>query len=122
MIGYTTVGTRDMDKAKAFYGELLSLLGAKLVIDMGRLALFGVGRGQPMFGVCLPYDGQVCQQGNGNMIALTAASNELVDQLYAKALELGASDEGAPGLRLPTFYGAYVRDPDGNKLAFFKMT
>ena len=122
MIGYVTVGTQDMAKAKAFYGELLGLLGAKLVIDMGRLALFGTGRGKPMFGVCLPYDGQPQQQGNGNMVALSAESEERVDQLYAKALELGASDEGAPGLRMPTFYGAYVRDPDGNKLAFFKMS
>lgn len=122
MIGYTTIGTRDMAKAKEFYGELLGLLGAKLVLDMGRLALFGTGRGQPMFGICLPYDGQVAEQGNGNMVALTAESEEQVDQLYAKALELGASDEGAPGSRMPTFYGAYVRDPDGNKLAFFKMT
>ena len=122
MIGYVTVGTRDMDQAKAFYGELLGLLGAKVVIDMGRLALFGNGRGKPMFGVCLPYDGQACQQGNGNMVALTAESEEQVDQLYAKALGLGASDEGAPGLRMPTFYGAYVRDLDGNKLAFFKMS
>ncbi|MHA6492817.1 VOC family protein [Pseudomonas borbori] len=121
MIGYVTIGTQDMTKAKAFYGELLALLGGKLVIDMGRLALFGVGRDKPMFGVCLPYDGQVAQSGNGNMVALAAASNEDVDKLYAKALELGASDEGAPGLRMPTFYGAYVRDPDGNKLAFFKM-
>lgn len=121
MIGYVTVGTQDMDKAKAFYGELLGLLGAKVVIDMGRLALFGNGRGKPMFGICLPYDGQPAQQGNGNMVALTAESEEQVDQLYAKAIALGASDEGAPGLRMPTFYGAYVRDPDGNKLAFFKM-
>ena len=75
-----------------------------------------------MFGVCLPYDGQPQQQGNGNMVALSAESEEQVDQLYARALELGASDEGAPGLRMPTFYGAYVRDPDGNKLAFFKMS
>lgn len=122
MIGYITIGTQDMTRAKAFYTELLGLLGAKLVIEMGRLALFGTGRGQPMFGVCLPYDGQVAERGNGNMVALTAESSEQVDQLYAKALELGASDEGAPGLRLPTFYGAYVRDPDGNKLAFFKMS
>ena len=122
MIGYVTIGTRDMAKAKEFYAELLGLLGAKLVIDMGRLALFGTGRGQPMFGICLPYDGQAAEQGNGNMVALTADSNEQVDQLYAKALERGASDEGAPGLRMPTFYGAYVRDPDGNKLAFFKMS
>jgi catechol 2,3-dioxygenase-like lactoylglutathione lyase family enzyme len=121
MIGYVTIGTQDMDKAKAFYGELLGLLGAKVVIDMGRLALFGVGRGKPMFGICLPYDGQPAQQGNGNMVALTAESEEQVDQLYAKAIALGASDEGAPGWRMPTFYGAYVRDLDGNKLVFFKM-
>lgn len=122
MIGYVTIGTQDMAKAKAFYGELLAPLGAKLVIDMGRLALFGAGRGKPMLGVCLPYDGQPAQAGNGTMVALAAESTELVDQLYAKALELGATDEGAPGARMPTFYGAYVRDPDGNKLVFFKMS
>ncbi|AYC33929.1 VOC family protein [Pseudomonas cavernae] len=121
MIAYVTLGTQDMDKAKAFYGELLAPLGAKLVVDMGRLALFGVAPGQPMFGVCLPYDGQPASTGNGTMVALPTASREQVDALYAKALALGASDEGAPGARMPTFYGAYVRDPDGNKLAFCKM-
>ncbi|MEO8640742.1 VOC family protein [Pseudomonas sp.] len=121
MIGYVTIGTKDMAKAKEFYTDLLSLLGAKMVIDMGRLALFGTGYDKPMFGICLPYDGQPAQQGNGSMVALTAASSEQVDQLYAKALELGATDEGAPGARMPTFYGGYVRDLDGNKLAFFKM-
>ncbi|WP_017937936.1 VOC family protein [Zestomonas thermotolerans] len=122
MIGYVTIGTRDMDKAKAFYGELLALLDARLVMDMGRLALYGNGAGKPMLGVCLPYDGQPATAGNGTMVALAAASTEQVDALYAKALELGGSDEGTPGYRLPTFYGAYVRDLDGNKLAFFKMT
>ncbi|CAD5109097.1 VOC family protein [Zestomonas carbonaria] len=120
MIGYVTIGTHDMDKAKAFYGELLAPLGARIVVDMGRLALYGNAPGKPMFGICLPYDGQPATSGNGTMVALAADSKEQVDELHARALALGATDEGAPGARLPTFYGAYVRDPDGNKLAFFK--
>ena len=120
MIGYVTVGVRDMDRAKAFYGELLAELNAKLVVDMGRLALYGNAPGKPMFGICLPYDGVAAQPGNGVMVALPVAANEQVDALHARALALGATDEGAPGLRMPTFYGAYVRDPDGNKLAFYK--
>jgi catechol 2,3-dioxygenase-like lactoylglutathione lyase family enzyme len=45
-----------------------------------------------------------------------------IERVYNKALELGATDEGAPGERLPVFYGAYVRDPDGNKICFYEMT
>lgn len=119
MIGYVTIGTRDMEKAKDFYGQLLEPLGAKLVIDMGRIALFGSGAGQPMLGVCIPHNEEEPHPGNGNMIAFTAGSEENVDKLYAKALELGATDEGAPGKRGETFYGGYFRDPDGNKAVFF---
>lgn len=119
MIGYVTIGTRDMDKAKAFYSELLAPLGAKMVIDMGRIALFGTDPGQPMLGVCIPWDEKDPDPGNGTMIAFTAGSRENVDKLYAKALELGATDEGEPGERSPTFYGGYFRDPDGNKAVFF---
>lgn len=120
MIGYVTLGTRDLDRAKAFYAELLAPLGAKLQLDLGRLALYGQSMGQPMLGVCLPYDGQPAHAGNGNMTALPVGSREQVDQLHAKALAMGASDEGAPGERMPSFYAAYLRDPDGNKLALFK--
>lgn len=119
MIGYVTIGTRDMEKAKNFYSQLLEPLGAKLVIDMGRIALFGSGVGQPMLGVCIPYDEKDPHPGNGNMIAFTAGSEENVDKLYARALELGGTDEGAPGKRGETFYGGYFRDPDGNKAVFF---
>ncbi|MFI8746436.1 VOC family protein [Pseudomonas sp. NPDC077186] len=119
MIGYTTVGTHDLNNAKAFYGELLAGLGAKPLVDMGRLALFGTSMQQPMFGVCLPYDQQQACVGNGCMTALVAGSREKVDELHAKALSLGGSDEGAPGERMPGFYIGYFRDPDGNKLAFF---
>ena len=51
--------------------------------------------------------------GNGTMVALGAASREQVDAVHAKALELGGSDEGAPGQRWPGFYAAYFRDLDG---------
>ena len=74
-----------------------------------------------MLAVCIPYDEQAPHQGNGNMIAIPGGDRAGVDKLYVKAIELGATDEGEPGERLPVFYGAYVRDPDGNKLCFYEM-
>ena len=122
MIGYVTIGVRDMEKAKAFYSELLSDLGASVLMDMGRIAFIGTGPGQPMLSICEPYDEGDPDPGNGNMVAIDPGSREMVDKLYAKALELGASDEGAPGQRIEdVFYGAYIRDPDGNKLAFYEF-
>lgn len=122
MIGYVTVGVSDMDRAKAFYSGVLASLGAKVLADMERIAFIGKSMGEPMVAVCLPYNEEAPHPGNGNMLAFTAGSRENVDTLYHKALELGASDDGAPGERIPdVFYGAYVRDPDGNKIAFFQF-
>ena len=72
-----------------------------------------------MLGVCKPYDGKPATGGNGTMVALTAKSREIVDAVHAAALAAGGADEGAPGLRGDTFYGAYFRDLDGNKLCVF---
>ena len=121
MIGYVTIGTADMEKAKQFWVDLLEPLGAKLIMDMGRIAFIGSNMGQPMLALCTPYDGAGTHPGNGNMLALPAETREEVDALYAKAIELGATDEGEPGERMPTFYGGYFRDPDGNKACFYKM-
>ena len=121
MIGYVTIGTNDMEKAKAFYTALLEPLGAKLLMDIGRIAFIGSGMDQPMLAVCVPYNEDDPSPGNGNMLAFPAGSRENVDKLYAKAIELGATDEGEPGERMPTFYGGYFRDPDGNKAVFFQM-
>lgn len=122
MIGYVTIGVSDMAKAKDFYSGLLSDLGAKVLLDMGRIAFIGKSMAEPMLAICTPFDGESNHPGNGNMTALPAGSKEAVDQLYQKAIELGASCEGEPGQRIPgQFYGAYVRDPDGNKLAFFQF-
>jgi len=120
MIGYVTIGVSDMQRAKDFYTELLKDMGASVLIDMDRIAMIGKSMQEPMLAVCLPYDGEPNHPGNGNMVAITAGSKENVDALYKKAIELGASCDGEPGQRTPDmFYGAYVRDKDGNKLAFF---
>lgn len=120
MIGYVTLGVSNLEQAKAFYGELLSELGAKPLIEMDRIAFFGKDMSQPMLAVCIPYDQGENHPGNGNMVALNPGSKEACDALYRKAISLGASCDGEPGQRIPDmFYGAYVRDADGNKLCFF---
>jgi len=122
MIGYLTIGVTDMDKAKAFYTELLAELGASLLIDMDRIAFVGKDMASPMLAVCIPYNESDPQPGNGNMFAINPGSKEQVDALYRKAIELGATCDGEPGQRIPDmFYGAYVRDPDGNKMAFYEF-
>jgi len=120
MIGYVTVGTNDLEKAKAFYDSLLGELGGKRTMTMDRMQFYGAGNG-PMVAVCKPYDEMPATGGNGTMISLSAASREAVDKVHAKALAGGAKDEGAPGLRGDTFYGGYFRDLDGNKLCVFTM-
>jgi predicted lactoylglutathione lyase len=120
MIAYTTIGVSDLEKAKQFYCDLFADQGAKVLIDAGRIAMIGPEMGKPMVAVCTPYNGEAPHPGNGTMLAFAAGSKEAADALFEKAISLGATSEGDPGQRIPDrFYGAYVRDPDGNKLCFF---
>ncbi len=122
MLAYATIGTNDMERAVAFYDALLAELGIKQLFGMDRIKFYGRSTDEAMLAVCIPYDEQPHERGNGQMIAIPGGSREMVDNLHARALELGATDEGAPGERIPNvFYGAYVRDPDGNKLCFMEM-
>ena len=125
MIGYVTLGTQDVPRSRAFYDQLLALLGASRIMEFGDFTMWGTGPGSPGIATTPPYDGGAQHPGNGTMTALTVDRRALVDQIHAKALELGGSDEGAPGLRGEegpnAFYGAYFRDPDGNKLCAFRM-
>ncbi|MFK7731677.1 MAG: VOC family protein [Pseudomonadales bacterium] len=122
MIGYVTIGVKDMERAKAFWSELLADMGCTVLFDMGRIAMLGRSMEEPMLAVCIPYDESEHNSGNGNMVAFAPGSREMIDKLYAKALELGGTDEGEPGVRVEdVFYGAYFRDPDGNKAVFYEM-
>jgi len=127
MIGYATLGSNDIDKALTFYDALFAAVGGKRLMQMPderQLTFYGNGPGKPMLAIGKPYDGGTATFGNGTMVALAADSREQVDQIHAKAVELGGADEGAPGTRGPDamgFYGAYFRDLDGNKFCAFKM-
>ena len=120
MIGYTTIGVKDLDAAKQFYSELLD---SKVLVDVGRLAMIGKSMGEPKVAVCVPYNEEDPHPGNGNMIAFPGGSQEGAAAMYHKAIELGVTCDGAPGSRIEgQFYGGYVKDPDGNKLCFFDFS
>ena len=127
MIGYATVGTNDIDRARAFYDDLLGGIGARRVMEFPEngFTMYGTGERRPGLAITRPYDGGPARAGNGNMVALAMDSRARVDHLHARALELGGSDEGPPGVRGPegdrAFYGAYFRDLDGNKLCVFAI-
>jgi catechol 2,3-dioxygenase-like lactoylglutathione lyase family enzyme len=119
---YATFGTNDVEKATAFYDEILAMIGASRVGAIDRGIFYG--RGMMEFGILSPADGGTAAVGNGAMIALDAPSRAVVDAMHAKALTLGARCEGPPGMRDEDpngFYGAYFRDPEGNKLCAFHI-
>ena len=129
MLTYVSLGTNDLARATAFYDATLATLGLQRCItgdpDWDRIcAGWGTyeGGGAREFALWVgrPFDQQPATSGNGTMIALRAGSWKAVDDFHAAALAHGGTSEGAPGLRAhysPDFYAAYVRDPDGNKLA-----
>ena len=128
MIGYVTVGSDNMPRARDFYDQLLgSTIGAKRIMefgdDLGGFTMWGTGFDKPGLAVTNPFNQQPATAGNGNMSAIAMNSRAKVDEIHAKALELGGTCEGPPGVRgdegPQAFYGAYFRDLDGNKLAAF---
>ncbi len=121
MIGYVTLGTNDLARAAKFYDTLLAEIGAKRVMESERFIAWGTGPDSPGLGLTMPYDGKPATVGNGVMVALVVDSQEKVDRVYNKAIELGAKDEGPAGPRGDGFYAGYFRDPDGNKLNAFCM-
>lgn len=117
MLAYVTLGTQDLDRASAFYDAVLAEIGAKRFMEEpGYFIAWGNSKDGAGLGITYPFDKQKASVGNGTMVALAAADREQVDRVYAKAIELGGTDEGAPGQRYPGFYAAYFRDLDGNKI------
>lgn len=120
MIGYVTLGTNDLPRAVAFYDALFAVAGASRQWESERSTAWGTSADTPALCVIKPFDGQPATAGNGAMVALHMPGREAVDAFYAKAIELGAKDEGKPGPRgSGGYYGAYFRDSDGNKIAAY---
>jgi catechol 2,3-dioxygenase-like lactoylglutathione lyase family enzyme len=124
MIHYITLGSSDLGRSGRFYDAVLAPLGYVRLVSTDEELGYGVAP-QPghkrkcWLWVLKPFNGQPASAGNGVDLAFVAPSRVAIDAFHAAALAHGGSDEGAPGLRLhysPTFYTAYVRDPDGNKL------
>jgi catechol 2,3-dioxygenase-like lactoylglutathione lyase family enzyme len=122
MIGYVTLGTNKMDEAAAFYDALLGTLGASRMMEAETFIAWATGPGAPAISIIKPADGNAATVGNGVMVAIALDSNAKLDALHAKALELGGTDEGAPGERGDNFYAGYFRDLDGNKLNAFHFS
>ncbi|MBT5264415.1 MAG: VOC family protein [Rhodospirillaceae bacterium] len=120
MIGYVTLGTNDYDRALEFYDALLGEIGSARVLSNDYITLWGNKAGGAMIGVIKPHDKQDASVGNGVMPAILVQDASTVARLHAKARELGGLDEGTPGPRGDNASSfAYVRDLDGNKLAFY---
>ncbi|MGP4803606.1 VOC family protein [Agrobacterium cavarae] len=123
MIGYTMVGTKDLDRAVVFYDAIFTEMGFTRCFKDDQVSFWGdkVNVEAPRFATGYPFNGESANLGNGGMTAFLIDSAVKIDRLYAIAMGLGGSDEGPPGLRPhygEGFYAAYLRDPDGNKIAF----
>lgn len=117
---HVTVGTNDLEKARAFYDNVLATLGYKRFTDLGDNGSIW-GEDAPSFFVLKPANGEPATVGNGVTVSFIAPSRAAVDAFHAAAMAAGSSDEGAPGTRdwAPNAYAAYARDPDGNKLTSY---
>lgn len=122
MLSHVFIGVNDFDRAMAFYGPVLERLGLVLRFAEAARPWAGwqtPGVARPLFLVGRPFDGQPATPGNGAMNALLAVDRATVDAVHALALHHGGTCEGLPGLRPEYhahYYGAYFRDPEGNKL------
>ncbi len=121
---YIAIGSNDLDRSYAYYDPVMTALGAKVAFEYAGITKcykfpdgFCVWIGKPQ-------NGEAAAPGNGHTAGFSVDSTDAVDLAYAAALANGGSDEGAPGPRPlygPDFYGAYARDPDGNKMSFVTL-
>jgi catechol 2,3-dioxygenase-like lactoylglutathione lyase family enzyme len=118
MLHHVSVGVKNVEQAAAFYDAILAALGYKRTAQYLPFAI-GYGEGTSVFWIQLPHDQQSASVGNGAHVGFSARSRDAVHRFHAAALAHGGTDDGAPGPRTdygPDYYGAFVRDPDGNKV------
>ncbi len=122
MLSVARFGTRDVARARAFYDPIAAMVGAGVAMERPDLVAYK-GADGAMLLIGLPFAGDATA-GNGSQVGFMAATRADVDAVHARALALGGTDEGAPGVRGDDpdgFYGAYFRDLDGNKLTVFRF-
>ena len=118
MYSHVTLGTNDWAAVKPFWAAVMEALSIPVMFEYDGGIAYGEATGPKLF-IGPPFDGQPATNGNGTHVAFIADSRAKVDAFYAAAMSNGGSDEGPPGPRPhyhKNYYGAYVRDPDGNKL------
>jgi catechol 2,3-dioxygenase-like lactoylglutathione lyase family enzyme len=122
LFSHIFVSVKDFDRALKFYSSVMHVLGNEARFCEPEKPWAGwhsEGRARPFFVICKPYNGQPHQVGNGQMVAFLARDRKVVDAAYEVALRNGGASEGLPGLRPEyhdNYYGAYFRDPEGNKI------
>ena len=119
MYSHTSVGANDLARSRAFYDAVLAPLGLEPRYEFGEAVGYTRSGEHAQFWVMRPFDGGKAVPGNGSMVAFVATARAQVDACHAAAMAQGGADEGEPGLRPhyhPDYYGAYFRDPDGNKI------
>ncbi len=121
MLGYVTIGTRDLPRAVKFYDAIAKEMDTPRLMEFETFIAWQKPDGPPGIAVTLPYDKKPASVGNGMMVALKAKDPAQVKRIYDLALSMGGTDEGPPGDRGGGFYAAYFRDLDGNKLNAFCM-
>lgn len=123
MLSHVTIGTDDLERAKAFYDPVIATLEIGCIVHEPAHGLVGYAErpdAGPQFYLVRPIDGRPAGVGNGQTFAFVAPDRATVRAFHAAALAAGGRCEGPPGLRAhyhPDYYGAYLRDPDGHKIA-----
>ncbi|MEL6479540.1 MAG: VOC family protein [Pseudomonadota bacterium] len=119
VISHITLGTNETERAGRFYDAVLAVLGFdRLEKPPGKPPAYQKG-GMPTIFLYPPEDGRPATWGNGTHVAFVAETRQVVRAFHETALRMGGSCAGAPGPRPhygETYYAAYIRDPDGNKL------
>ena len=120
MFDHVSLGVADMERSRRFYDAALAPLGLKRYQENDYGSGYGPSEEKADFWISLPWDkGKTARSGPGTHVAFTAADRDAVDAFHAAAMAAGGRDNGAPGLRpeySPSYYGAFVLDPDGHNV------